>query len=192
MVSGKNSIFLITSVSVMAFAPAILIESQIAGTELLHPQTTFLMALTGLLYILYAMNRRLCLATLTVPLGSGRARFHSILQFNSKVSNKLSRRKILTKGARCLQNDIESTQNIGSHPNSAGLLNEQLSLENIDILDKYQQEPDKEVFPKFTITHFSPLSLPALIRMAPRAEQNLSFSPGFIFVQLARGPPKPT
>jgi hypothetical protein len=133
------------------------------------------------------------MATLTVPLGSGRVRFHStILQFNSKVSNKLSRRKLLTKGARCLQNDIKSTQNIGSHSNSAGLQNEQLSLENIDILDKYQQEPNKEVVPKFTITHFSPLSLPALIRMAPRAEQNLSFSPGFISVQLARGPPKPT
>jgi hypothetical protein len=45
---------------------------------------------------------------------------------------------------------------------------------------------------KFAITHFSSLHKPALICMALSYEQNQSFSPAFIFVRLARGPPNLT
>ncbi len=42
---------------------------------------------------------------------------------------------------------------------------------------------------KFTIKHFSSLHKPALIWMALSYEQNQSFSPAFIFVRMARVPP---
>ena len=45
--------------------------------------------------------------------------------------------------------------------------------------------------PQFTILHFSLLLNTALIYIALRAKQKMSFSPGFIFVRLARGPPEP-
>jgi hypothetical protein len=60
---------------------------------------------------------------------------------------------------------------------------------------RIQKYPQKRniILSKFTLTHFSPLLYLALIFVAPcGAELITSFSPGFIFIRPARGPPKIT
>ena len=57
--------------------------------------------------------------------------------------------------------------------------------------NKHQQKLNKIVSESIK-SHFSPSLFLALIFVAPRAEQTTSFSPGFIFVRLARGPPNHT
>jgi hypothetical protein len=56
-------------------------------------------------------------------------------------------------------------------------------------LRRFRQKYIRNRIPEFTELHFSSFSTQALIYVAPRAEQKVSFSPGFIFVRLARGPP---
>ncbi len=200
MVSGKNSIFLIIFMSLIAATPAAFMESQSAGTEILHPQAAVFMVLIGFLCISLVIDRRLWPATITAPLCPGQIGFHSIPQFASKISKKYIRRKSLPKTAclfrledSCsLRSDIESTQYINLLHHLPGIPDDRLFLPHISMRDKHQQEHNTNEVPQFTITHFSSLPHPALIRMAPRAEQNLSFSPGFIFVRLARGPPNLT
>jgi hypothetical protein len=168
VVSGKNNIFLITFfVSLIAITGAAFIQSQSVGTDSLHPQATVFIVLTGFLFISLMIDRRLGLANMTAQICPGQMRFHSLPQ-------------------------IESTRNINLLHNLAGIPDEKLSLQQNSKHNEHQQERNTNKVPQLPITHFSSLPHPALIPMAPRAEQNLSFSPGFIFVRLARGPPNLT
>jgi hypothetical protein len=200
-VSGKNSIFLTLFVSLSAAIPAAFMQSQSAGTEILHPHTAIFMILIGLLCLSLVIDRRLRLATLTTPLYLSQRGFHSIPQSASKMSEKYLRRKTLAKtdclfrleGFRRLRSDIEGTQYINLLHNLAGIPNKRIFLPHISKRTKLQQERNTNAVPQSPIKHFSSLLLhPALIRMAPRAEKKISFSPGFIFVRLARGPPNLT
>ena len=66
-----------------------------------------------------------------------------------------------------------------------------LVLPHIRIIKHHQKRTI--ILSKFTLTHFSPLLYLALIFVALcGAELITSFSPGFIFIRLARGPPKIT
>ena len=173
MVTGKNSILLTIFVSLIAAMgivylnlPTAFIELQSASTDILHPQVTIFIVLIGFLFISLVIDRKLWLATMTAPIRPGQMRFHPTPQ-------------------------LESTQNINLLY-LAGIPDEKLPLPHINIHDHNQQEGKIKVIPQLTITHFSPLLYQALIHMAPRAEQNFSFSPGFIFVLMARGPPNLT
>ena len=66
-----------------------------------------------------------------------------------------------------------------------------LPLPQISTHNKHQEKLTKIVSQSIK-SHFSPSLYLALIFVAPRAEQKTSFSPGFIFVRLARGPPNHT
>jgi hypothetical protein len=201
VVSGKNSIFLIIFVSLIAATPAAFMESQSAGIGILQPHAAVVMVLIGFLFVSLVIDRRFGLATMNAPLHQGQMGFHFIPQLASKISRKYIRRKSLPKSAcqfhledSCrLRSDIESTQHIDFLHHLAGSISDdRLFLINISMRDKHQQEHITIEVPQLPITHFSSLPHPALIRTAPRAKQNLSFSPGFIFVRLARGPPNLT
>ncbi len=166
MVPGKNSIFLITFVSLIAITGAAFIQSQSAGTETLHTHTVVFL-LMGLLCVSLVIDYKLWLVTMTAPICPEEIRFHSFPQ-------------------------IESTPNNNFIHHLAGISDEKLSLQHKSKHNEHQQECNTNEIPQIPITHFSSLPHPALISKAPRAELNLSFSPGFIFVRLARGPPKPT
>jgi hypothetical protein len=205
VVAGKNSVFLIAFVSLIAAASIstaqiLCLYSNVATANIAHSQTTVLIVLTGLLYISFVLNRKLSLTSMTAPLNSGQVSFHSVPQFYSKITKKHIRLKSFDRTI-CRSNlkdtcrlDCcrDSTQNTSLDHDSEGIPNEKVSLPHVNIHDKHLQELITKKFPKINITHFSPLLHKALIYMAPRAEQNLSFSPGFIFVRLARGPPKHT
>lgn len=85
-------------------------------------------------------------------------------------------------------------------PNQAGFYSNQQFTPNIPqqylpeklLLNKFQQELNINSIPNIIKSHFSSLFKPALIYVAPRAEQKITFSPGFIFVRLPRGPPNLT
>ena len=180
--------------------PAAFIESQSAGSAILHLQVTVFIILIGILYISLVTDRRLWFESLTAPLSQGQMRFHPTPQFASRISKKSVRRKSLPK-TDCLfrledschlRSDIESTRYTNLLHHLAGIPHDRLFLPHISMQDKHQQERDTNEVPQLTLTHFSPLPHKALIPMAPRAKLNLSFSPGFIFVRLARGPPNLT
>jgi hypothetical protein len=202
VVAGKKSILLIIFMSLSAAIHAAFMESQSASTQILHPQVAIFMVIIGFLCLSLVMERKLRLAPLTTPLCLSQRGFHSIPLFTSKISKNHTRRKSLPETARLfrledfcrLKSDIESTRYINLLHNLAGIPDKRLFLPNINKRTKLlQQERNKIAVPQSNIKHFSSLLLhPALIRMAPRAEQNFSFSPGFIFVRLARGPPNLT
>jgi hypothetical protein len=179
--------------------PAAFTVSQFAGTEIIHPHAAVFIVLIGFLFVSLAIDRRLCLATLTAQLKPTAMRYHFITQFAPKIPGKNIRRKSppgenrlfhLEDFSRSIC-DVNSTPYINLLHNLAGIPDDRLFLPNITLCHKNQQEQNTNKVPRLSIiTHFSPLLHPALIRMAPRAEQNFSFSPGFIFVRLARGPPK--
>ncbi len=188
MVSGKNSIFLIAFVllimaTAVSAALTISLYNNNLTTNILHPQTTVLIVLIGFLYISFVINRRLRSVSLTAPLSPDRMQLHSIPAFDLEISKKYNWRKSSARTPRL----FDSNDSCRLHSDD-----EKLSLSHISIRDKYQQERNTKEVPQLIITHFSPLLNPALIRVAPRAELKLSFSPGFIFVRLPRGPPNPT
>ena len=174
MVSGKNIILLAIFTSLIVAIgivnlnlPKAFIEFQSAGIMTLHPQATVLVILIGFLFFSLVIDHRAWSATKTAPICPCQTHFYSIPQ-------------------------IESTRNINLLHHLAGIPDEKLPLSHIAIGDKHPQERNKKQVPQLTITHFSPLPHKALIQMASRAKQNFSFSPGFLFVLLARGPPNPT
>jgi hypothetical protein len=174
VVSGKNNIFLTIFMSLIVtigivylYLPTSFIELHSAGRVILQPHATVFIVLIGFLFISLLIDRKLKAATQTIPIYSGQMRFQSSPQ-------------------------TESTQHINLIHQLAGTADEKLPLPNINIHDHTQQAGKIKVIPQSTITHFSLFPHTALIHMARRAEQNFSFSPGFISVLLARGPPNPT
>ena len=174
VVSGKNSIFLTIFMSLIAAIgivylnlPTAFVELQSAGSDIIHPEATVFIVLIGFLFISFVIDRMLWLPTQTAPIRPVLMRFH------------------------CTRK-TESTRNINLPHHLAVMPDEKLPLPHISIRDHNQQEDKTKVTSQSTITHFSPLPDKALILMASRAKQNFSFSPGFIFVLQARGPPNPT
>lgn len=173
MVSGKNNIFLIIFMPLIVAigivylnSPTAFIELQSADAMILHIHTTVFIVLTVFLFISLLIDRKLRLATQTTPIYSGQMRFQPT-------------------------RSTESTRNIILHQ-LAGMPDEKLPLSNINIHDHTQKEGKIKVISQLTITHFSLFPHKALIHLASRAKQNFSFSPGFISILLARGPPNPT
>ena len=173
MVSGKNNIFPTICLSLIAaigivylYLPTAFIELHSASRVILQPHATVFIILIGFLFISLLIDCKLKAATQTIPIYSGQIRFQSSPQ-------------------------TESTRHINLIHQLASTPDEKLPLPNINIHDHTQQEGKIKVIPQLTITHFSLFPHKALIHMAPRAEQNFSFSPGFLFVLLARGPPNP-
>lgn len=142
------------------FPPAECTGSLSASTRTFHPHTTVFIVLTGFLCASLIIDRKLWLATLTAPLRPGQSGFHSIPQLAGIPTGTITFPPYISMHDKIRQ--IRNTQHA-------------ISITNAVL--------------KFGITHFSSSLTPALISMAPRAEQNMSFSPEFIFVRLARGPP---
>jgi hypothetical protein len=143
--------------------PAELTNSPSAGAGTFHPNATVFIVLTGFLCVSLVIDRRLWLVTLTAPLRAGQSGFHSIPQLAGIPAGKTTFPSYIS-----MHDKIRQKHNI---QNAIHITNAVL---------------------KFSIKHFSSLHKPALICMALSSEQNNSFSPAFIFVRLARGPPIPT
>jgi hypothetical protein len=168
----KNSIFLIIFVSLIAATavsaapiitycnPVEFTNSASAGAGTFHPNAIIFIVLTGFLFVSLVIDRKLWLATLTAPLRTGQSGFHSIPQLAGIPAGNITFPYHIS-----MHDQIRQKYNIqhAIHITNAVL--------------------------KFTIKHFSSLHKPALICMALSYEQNQSFSPAFIFVRLARGPP---
>ncbi len=140
--------------------PAAFTDSLSAGTRTLHPHAVFFMALTGLLCVSLVIDRKLWLASLTAPQRSGQNGFHSTPQLAGIPAGTITFPSYIS-----MHDKIRQKHNI---QHAIRITNAVL---------------------KFAIKHFSSLPKPALICMALSSEQNKSFSPAFIFVRLARGPP---
>jgi len=140
--------------------PAEFTNSPSAGAGTLHPNATVFIVLTGFLCVSLVIDRKLWLATLTAPLRPGQSGFHSIPQLAGIPAGTITFPSYIS-----MHDKIRQKHNIqhAIHITNAVL--------------------------NFAITHFSSLHKPALICMALSYEQNKSFSPAFIFVRLARGPP---
>jgi len=168
---GKNSIFLIifallVAATAVSAAPIItycdpfeFTNSASAGAGTFHPNAIIFIVLTGFLFSL-VIDRKLWLATLTAPLRTGQSGFHYVPQLAGIPAEK-----------------ITFPYHISMHDKIRQKYNIQHAIRITNAVLK------------FTIKHFSSLHKPALICMALSYEQNQSFSPAFIFVQLARGPP---
>ena len=165
-IPGKSNIAEIYNSALAAVGTEILIQpaeftdSPSAGAGTSHPQATLFIVLTGFLCVSLVIDRRLWLATLTAPLRPGQSGFHSIPQL-----------------AGIPAGTITFPPCFSMHDKIRQIHNTQYAINNTNVV------------PQFAITHFSSSINPALIRVAQRAEQNMSFSPEFIFVRLARGPP---
>ena len=132
-----------------------------AGAGTFHPNATVFIVLTGFLCVSLVIDRKLWLATLTAPLRTGQSGFHSIPQLAGIPAGKITFPYHIS-----MHDKIRQKYNI---QHAINITNAVL---------------------KFTIKHFSSLHKPALICcMALSYKLNKSFSPVFIFVRLARGPP---
>ncbi len=165
-IAGTNNISEIYN-SVMAaigtdilIPPAEFTNSSSADAGTFNPNTTVFIVLTGFLCVSLVIDRKLWLATLTAPQQPGQSGFHSIPQLAG-----------MPAGTITLPSYISMQGKIRQIPN----IQHAIRITNAVL--------------KFAIKHFSSLHKPALIRMALSYEQNRSFSPAFIFVRLARGPP---
>ena len=164
-VAGTNNITEIYHSALAAIGTEFLIPpaeftgSPSAGAGTFYPHTTVLIVLTGFLCVSLVIDRRLWLAALTASLRPGQSRFHSIPQITGIPAGTI------TFPPNIKHDKIRQKHNIqhAIHINNAVL--------------------------KFVITHFSYSYKLALICMALSYEQNKSFSPAFIFVRQARGPP---
>ncbi len=142
----------------------IIFVSLIAATAVsagtFHPHAMVFIVLTGFLCVSLVIDRRLWLATLTPPLKPGQSGFHSTPQLAGIPAGTITFPSYIS-----MHDKIRQKHNI---QHAIRITNAVL---------------------KFAITHFSSSLNPALICMALSYEQNKSFSPEFIFVRLARGPP---
>ena len=132
------------------------------GAGTFPPTTMVFIVLTGLLCVTLVIDRKLWPAILTAPLRRGQNGFISIPHLAG-----------IPAGTIKFPNSIPMHEKIRQ---------KQIIRHTIQITNAVL---------KFVIKHFSSLHKPALICMALSYEQNKSFSPAFIFVRLARGPPNP-
>ena len=135
-------------------------NSPTAGAETFHPHAMVFIILTGFLCVSLVIDRRLWLAILTAPQRSGQRGLHSIPQLAG-----------IPAGTITFQPNIFTHDKIRQKQN----IQHAIHITNAVL--------------RFAIKHFSSLHKPTLICMALSYEQNQSFSPAFIFVRLARGPP---
>ena len=140
--------------------PAEFTNSASAGAGTFHSNAIIFIVLTGFFCVSLVIDRKLWLATLTAPQRSVQSGFHSIPQLAGIPAGKI------TFPSNISMHDTIRPKHYIQHA---------IHITNAVL--------------KFTIKHFSSLHKPALICMALSYEQNQSFSPAFIFVRLARGPP---
>ena len=165
-IPGINNITEIHNFAIAAIDTDILIppaeftNSSSAGVGSFPPHATVFIVLTGFLCVSLVIDRKLWLATLTAPLQPGQSGFHSMPQLTGIPAERITFPSYIS-----MHDKIRQRHNI-----------------------QYAIRITNAVL-KFAIKHFSSLRKPALIRMALSYEQNKSFSPAFIFVRLARGPP---
>ena len=140
--------------------PAEFTNSPSAGARAFPPHSTVFIVLTGFLCVSLVIDRKLWLATLTTPQQLSQSGFHSIPQLAGIPAGTITFPFYIS-----MHDKIRPKHNI---QHAIRITNAVLN---------------------FAIKHFSSLHKPALICMALSYEQNKSFSPAFIFVRLARGPP---
>ena len=165
-IPGKSNITEIYNCAMAAIGtdivipPAEFTNSSSAGAGTFNPNTTVFIVLTGFLCFSLVIDRKLWLATLTAPQQPGQSGLYSIPQSTGIPAGT-----------------ITFPSYISTHDTNRQKHNIQhaICITNAVL--------------KFAIKHFSSLHKPALICMALSYEQNKSFSPAFIFVRLARGPP---
>ena len=167
------------------------------------PATCF-MVLTGFLCISLVRDRRVWLAALTALLWAGNVGIHAVPQLAKYACRRAHTNKQLTAGldrsyllentnsrSRC---DIEGSRFIGLLHYLEGIPDGTMSfLPRIVVRHKVQPE-SRQTENKFRTSQFAIAKLlPRLICAtscpATAAEQNIHFSPSFIFDNLARGPP---
>ena len=166
------------------------------------PATCF-MVLTGFLCISLVRDRRVWLAALTALLWAGNVGIHAVPQLaryacrrahtNKQLTAGLNRSHLLenTNRSRC---DIEGSRFIGLIHYLEGIPDGTMSfLPRIVVRHKLQTESrqteNKFGTSQFAIAKLLPRLICATSCPATASEQNIHFSPGFIFDNLARGPP---
>lgn len=170
---GKNNIFLIifallvaaTAVSAAPIItycdPAEFTNSASAGAGIFHSNAIIFMVLTGFFCLSLVIDRKLWLTTLTAPLRTGQSEISYVPQLYGIPAGKITFPSYIS-----MHDKIRQKYNI----------HEAIYITNAVL--------------KYTIKHFSSLHKPALVCcMALSYELKKSFSPAFIFVRLARGPP---
>jgi len=176
-------------------------DSSPVGAKTLPPVPAALfMVLTGFLCVSLVRDRRVWLAALAGLLWAGQAGFQVIPQLASNISKHIQRKPTANiallhrnEDSCRLRSDIEGTQYIGLLHHLAGIP-QRKERPHVKRGAKYLAPPLRRGFlqfktVRFAIAQFSFLLNPALICPAARAEQNIYFSPAFIFARLARGPP---
>jgi len=171
--SGKNIIFLIifallVAVTAVSAAPIItycdpveFINSTSAGAGIFHPNAIIFIVLTGFFCLSLVIDRKLWLTTLTAPLRTSQSGSYYAPQLSGIPAGKITFPSYIS-----MQDKIRQKYNI----------QEAIHITNAVL--------------KYNIKHFSSLHKPALVCcMALSYELKKSFSPAFIFVRLARGPP---
>ncbi|MDT8303080.1 MAG: hypothetical protein RQ760_16495 [Sedimentisphaerales bacterium] len=173
MRSGKNIIFLIifavlvaaTAVSAAPIVtycdPVEFTNSASVDAGIFHSNVIIFIVLIGFFCVSLVIDRKLWLATLTAPQRTGQSGFYYVPQLSGISAGTITFPSYIS-----MQDKIRQKYNI----------HRAIHITN--------------AFIKFTIKHFSSLHKPALICcMALSYKLNKSFSPAFIFVRLARGPP---
>jgi hypothetical protein len=164
-----------------------------------------LMGLTGFLCVSLVKDRRFWLAALAGLLWVSQTgiqavpqlalslshRSHSIQQFDAELTSTY-----YLENSNRLRSDIEGTRYIGLLHHLAGIPKNTMSLlqNRLSFLrsqESGQTEDDFGVH-QFAIMGLSSHFIPATNCLAAKVEQIISFSPAFVFDNLARGPPKLT
>ena len=173
MRSGKNIMFLIifavlVSATAVSAAPIITYCDPVEFTNsasvdagIFHSNVIIFIVLIGFFCVSLVIDRKLWLTTLTAPMRTSQSGLHYVPQLSGIPGGNITFPSYIS-----MHDKIRQKYNIqhAIHITNA--------------------------FLKFTIKHFSSLHKPALVCcMALSYELKKSFSPAFIFVRLARGPP---
>jgi hypothetical protein len=157
------------------------------------------MVLSGFLCVSLVRDRRVWLAALAGLLWAGQTSIQALPQLALRLSSRNHSQQQLCaelayphhlENSHRLRSDIEGTQYIALLRHLAGIPDSPASFlqSRLSFLRK-QESRTVENAPQFAIAQFPSYLFPATNCLASRAEQFISFSPAFIFAQLARGPP---
>jgi hypothetical protein len=189
-------------------------QSSNAARTLPPVPATLFMTLTGFLCVSFVKDRRIWLTALAGLLWAGQAGIQVLPQLAVDISKKYTRQSPTNiiyqnriEDYNRLRSNIEGNQYIGLLHHLAGIPDSSMQLlhisfvslrtekSNINAVHKkaYCARPRSNIeTPQFAIVGSSSLVNPAVICPTSRVEQNIYFSPAFIFQQLPRGPPNRT
>jgi hypothetical protein len=166
------------------------------------------MVLSGFLCISLVRDRRVWLAALAGLLWASQVGIQALPQLALRLSHgnhsqqQFSAELIYPhylENSNRLRSDIEGTQYIGLLHHLAGIPDRPTTLflqPRLSFLRKQESRTANyrlltaEEAPQFAIINLLSCLFPATNCLAPKVEQCVSFSPAFIFANLARGPPK--